>query len=719
MKNHILVGLFGLMLSFNFSQAQSDWTLDNAELFYFNGTENVNLQAYTNSAAIYFNTPPTINDLNALIADFPNYQLLAAKNLLILEDENGFNNLTSFSGRRNFLNRYNLFAADAYEALPMFVLDGGYPAWFTDKLVVRLKSNIGLTALDPYLADYGATFIRTIRNTTHQIELKAIEQQLALIQELYADGLIVWGQPDFRAPIERSNDPLYPQQFQMNNTGQTIDGTAGQADIDVDAPEAWSITTGSSAITVAVMDDGLEAHPDLPSIIGGFSPLNNGNGGVFSGSNHGEACAGIVAAKHNNIGVRGVAPDVQLQSINIFLGSESPSDIADGFYWAIDNDADVISNSWGYTRFLIFAECNGNLHPVLTDAINDAATNGRNGKGCVITFASGNNGENCATYPSNIDAVLAVGAITSSGNRSSYSNYGPRLDIVAPSDGGAGDPTIRTTDRPGSAGYTTGNYTNTFGGTSAACPVVAGVGALVLSIDPSLTGPEVHAILENTADDMGANGFDNFYGHGRVNAHQAVLEAQAGLGGCTDSDNDSVCDDVDLCIGVNDLPLTLIDDPITNETNTTISSINSNVFITNGLNVNYEAGTVITLTTGFHAESGATFSALIKACPIISNDAVVENRGDMILSKILALRAYPNPFQENLTIDYELIEAANTQIFITDLQGKQVAELQANTWQENGKHHITWHAPNHFSGLYFLYLRTGDQVEVKKLMINR
>ncbi|MEM9850168.1 MAG: hypothetical protein AAF847_19915, partial [Bacteroidota bacterium] len=302
MKQQICISMLFLCLSFGFCQAQLDWTLDNEKLSYWNGTTAVHLEAYPTAAAVYFDRLPSDNDLAALRVDFPDYQLFIQKNLLVIEDEAGFQELTARLGRNNFLNRYNLRNASAYEALPMFVLDGGYPAWFTDKVVIRLQPNISNADLAPYLAKYNANFIRTIRNTTQQFQIRAIDQQLAFIQELLDDGLIVWGQPDFRAPIERTNDPLYPEQFQMNNTGQTIDGVAATPDIDVDAPEAWAITTGSASITVAVMDDGLEAHPDLPNIIGGISPVNNGDGSVFSGSNHGEACAGIVAAKHNNIG---------------------------------------------------------------------------------------------------------------------------------------------------------------------------------------------------------------------------------------------------------------------------------------------------------------------------------------------------------------------------------------------------------------------------------
>ncbi|MEL6943783.1 MAG: S8/S53 family peptidase, partial [Bacteroidota bacterium] len=278
---------------------------------------------------------------------------------------------------------------------------------------------------------------------------------------------------------------------------------------------------------------------------------------------HGESCAGIIAATHNNgIGVRGVAPDVQLQTINIFAGNESITDLADAFYWAINNGSDVLSNSWGFrggTQFNPTPVCN-DPHPALTAAINDAATNGRGGLGCVVIFAAGNENGTCVTYPGNLPSVVAVGAISPRGNRSSYSNQGSALDVVAPSSDGVFG--VRTTDREGSAGYGSGNYTNTFGGTSAACPAVAGVGALILAVDPNLTGPQVHSILNSTADDMGAIGFDNTYGNGRVNAHQAVLAAQGNGGGggngCTE----------------NELTLTIVTDQYPQETSWNITDAN-------------------------------------------------------------------------------------------------------------------------------------------------
>ncbi|MEL6987333.1 MAG: S8 family serine peptidase, partial [Bacteroidota bacterium] len=335
--------------------------------------------------------------------------------------------------------------------------------------------------------------------------------------------------------IERTNDPLYPDQFQMNNTGQTLDGVTGANDADCNALEAWGISVGSSSTTVAIIDDGMEDHEDFNNSSGqsrytaGFSPANNGNGDAVSGSNHGVACAGSVTASHNNIGVRGVAPLSNIISVNIFVGGESTQDIADGITWAKNQGADVMSNSWGYTS------CTANFSNI-NNAMADANSNGRGGLGCVIVFASGNGYKSCVDYPAYNSNVIAVGAFANTGIRSAYSNYGSALDIMAPSNnvGGPGAG-VRTTDRMGGPGYNSTNYTSTFGGTSSACPVVAGVATLLLGYNSSLTSSEVKSILYSTAIDMGPAGNDNEYANGRVNALGA-LQAAGGGGGptCTD-----------------------------------------------------------------------------------------------------------------------------------------------------------------------------------------
>jgi subtilisin family serine protease len=404
----------------------------------------------------------------------------------------------------------------------------GTRMWLTHEVVLIAEPGVSLSAYTDLLQRYDARFSR-MRYQTTVLDVDHPLQALELANAIQERGGVLFSIPDFYSPISYA-DPLYANQFQMNNTGQVIDGFASVVDIDVNAPEAWAVTTGDPSMIVAVVDDGVNAHEDLQTaggasrVLSGLTPATGGNGApIGTSAAHGVACAGIVAASHNSIGVRGVAPQVQLLPVNIFAGGETTQDLADAITFAKNSGAAVITNSWGYP-----GSCSLN-YSNLTNAINDAALNGRGGLGCVVVFAAGNSYGTCVDYPAYLSNVIAVGAVTNLGTRSSYSNRGTALDVVAPSNpapgqSGAG---VRTTDRMGTAGYASGNYTNTFGGTSAACPVVAGVAALVLDVNPSLTGTAVRERLTSTATDMGAAGFDNDFGFGRVNAFAAVTGASA------------------------------------------------------------------------------------------------------------------------------------------------------------------------------------------------
>ena len=447
------------------------------------------------------------------------------------------------ASRSNIIQRFAAKSNNIVSTSFAYQLEGGFRFYPTSQVVLELKNGNRIEQISDLLDKYNAYYDRTSFGTII-LKINDISQSLALANEIRESGLVTWSHPDFYGKIVHydnpfktlaiPNDPLFGAQFQMNNTGQTIDGFQGGNDFDCNAPEAWDITKGSSNITVAVIDDGVEGHEDLGNVLNGFTPLTNGNGSPNSSGNHGQACAGIIAALHNNLGVAGLAPNVDILPINIFAGQESTQDLADAISWAANNGADVISNSWGYPNTCTASAQN------INSAISNAATNGRGGKGCVIVFASGNGYQSCVDYPAWLDDVIAVGAFGNDGVISDYSNEGTALDIVAPSNdvsaqgflSGAG---VRTIDRMGSPGYNSTNYTNTFGGTSAACPVVSGVSALVLSVDPNLTLTQVKDILYNSAIDMGSSGRDNTYGHGRVNAFAAVQAAGGNNGGGSDT----------------------------------------------------------------------------------------------------------------------------------------------------------------------------------------
>lgn len=334
------------------------------------------------------------------------------------------------------------------------------------------------------------------------------------------------------------NDQFFTNQWGIVNTGQ-YSGTIG---LDINACQAWNTTKGSSSIVVAILDHGYERnHPDLAAnnITTGFDTESGTTPSQVLGS-HGTACAGIVAAiDDNTIGVTGVAPNCRMMSIsNSLLGTaNSRQKRADGIMWAYLNGADVISNSWG----------SGVQYTVIDDAIDSAFTYGRGGLGALVVFATGNDNNATVGYPANSDSrILAVGAMSMCAERKNPSscdgetgwgsNYGTELDVVAPG------VKIPTTDRQGSNGYnsssgTSGNYTQTFNGTSSATPHVAGLCGLILSVNPCLRYWEVNNIIEQSAQKVGSysytttsgrsNGtWNNQMGYGLIDAERAVLLAR-------------------------------------------------------------------------------------------------------------------------------------------------------------------------------------------------
>ncbi len=336
--------------------------------------------------------------------------------------------------------------------------------------------------------------------------------------------------PEMAAP----NDPLYSDQWDMNNTGQT-GGTPGA---DMHMEEAWDISTGSSDIVVAIIDEGVDVdHPDLvANMVAGFDavtadPTPGGiPGNANSGDGHGTCCAGIVAASGNNgIGVTGVTWNSKIMPIRIGFGNYwTQTDwIIDGLTWPVDNGADVLSNSWG----------GGGASSAIQNAVSYGTTVGRGGLGCPNFFASGNDNGG-VSYPAAYPEAIAVGASSPCDERKSPSscdgetwwgsNYGSTLDFVAPG------PLTTTVDIAGSGGYASGDYTSSFNGTSSATPHAAGAGALLLAVSPGLTEAEVRTLMRQTADDQvgppseDTPGFDIYMGYGRINC-EALLLAVASL----------------------------------------------------------------------------------------------------------------------------------------------------------------------------------------------
>ncbi|MCS6935549.1 MAG: S8 family serine peptidase, partial [Chitinophagales bacterium] len=365
---------------------------------------------------------------------------------------------------------------------------------------------------------------------------------LELANKLHKSGKYAFAEPDFVMIGEQTsvNDTYLSSQWWINNSGSTS-CTKGA---DIDLFRAWSISTGSPNIKVAVLDDGVDLfHHDLAgSLSARYCAMGSFCGSGVVGMHtswrdmHGTPCAGIIAAKtNNNTGVAGIAynskvfPVVMAYKTSLQLDSpklgwtSTASWVAKAISWSWKNGADVVSCSFRT------GEANS-----INAAIDSAYFFGRNGKGTVILASSGNENSPNIKYPASNPRVIAVGATDCTDSRASFSNYGDLLDIAAPG------VHVYTVDRQDTFGYSkvgVKDYTF-YGGTSAACPVAAGVTALVLSVNPNLTAAAARSILEKSGEKVGGYSYStntqkpsglwsDYLGYGRVNAYWATLMAEA------------------------------------------------------------------------------------------------------------------------------------------------------------------------------------------------
>ena len=411
------------------------------------------------------------------------------------------------------------------------------PVVDTGELCVRFSEDVTPDEVKQRLAEVGATIVRPLGDFAPNGYLAVVGKDgdaIAAANTLYGKPGVVFSHPDLIRPKKKAfvpNDTLYGQQWHLNNTGSngTSGGSAGE---DIKAERAWEITRGSSSIVVAVLDDGFDVdHTDFASsnkVVGGWDFVSNDSDArpARASDNHGTSCAGIAVANGNNgKGVSGVAPGCKFMPVRM-LGDVTDSAEAAAYSHAKNNGAHILSCSYNYTN-----DGSGNFIPlpdVVYNAIDDAASTGRGGKGCVIIFAAGNDSLSSEFSGYNLHPkVIVVGASTNQGVKSSYSNFGPSLVVCAP--GGPLNGDMMTLDRSGAPGYVSNSYMPSFNGTSAATPVVAGVAALLLSKEPNLTRLQVRQRLIDSADFIGgvtydSNGHHDWYGFGRVNAWKALRE---------------------------------------------------------------------------------------------------------------------------------------------------------------------------------------------------
>lgn len=432
----------------------------------------------------------------------------------------------------------------------------GEPVLYTENLFVKFQDDVDPDVGKRVLLEAGLTIREQLSYAANSFVVSAPEGTGQVVFEI-AQRLLQRPDVDFAHPElirKAARRSIFPQQWHLATT--TINGQTVAASANVAA--AHGITQGAG-VTIAIIDDGCDIeHEEFSSPGKIVAPRdvtgNDDDPRPGPGDYHGTACAGVACAG-GQFGASGVAPKAGLMPIRLQSGLGSQQE-ANSFIWAADHGADVISCSWGPMDGAWFQpnDPQHNVRVPLPDstrlAIDYAVTRGRGGKGCVIFFAAGNGNESVdldgyASY----SGVLAVAAINDRGVRSVYSDKGSAVACSFPSNDfryapenrpAPLTPGIWTTDITGQGGYNPnpngqiagdprGNYTNSFGGTSSACPGAAGVAALVISRNPNLGWQEVRSVLQRSCERIDlqggqwdANGHSPFYGFGRLNALTAV-----------------------------------------------------------------------------------------------------------------------------------------------------------------------------------------------------
>lgn len=360
-----------------------------------------------------------------------------------------------------------------------------YVGWARGRLLVAPRAGLSAGQFEQALKSVNGRSKGYIRQlNTHVVELSAGADEAAAMRELRKNRKLKYVELDMAvAPAASVSDPAYGSSWALPK---------------IQAPAAWDSANGSG-VTIAILDTGIDsAHPDLaPNLVPGWNVYDN-NANTADVNGHGTWVAGVAAMAANNAkGSAGVAWGAKIMPVRIADANAYAywSTVAQGIYWAADHGAKVVNVSY-----------NG----VSGSATVQSAAQYLRSKGGVVVVAAGNSGglESIAAN----DALLSVAATDQNDARASFSSYGAYVDLAA----------------PGVSVYTTtvgGGYSNA-SGTSFSSPVVAATAALMLSANGKLTPADVDRILKTTSLDLGAAGYDPYYGSGRVNAAAAVLNAK-------------------------------------------------------------------------------------------------------------------------------------------------------------------------------------------------
>jgi thermitase len=352
-----------------------------------------------------------------------------------------------------------------------------------DRILLKPTPAASETELQSAFLQHGAREIGRISAIDVRVLQVPAQRAEAVLRALQRNPHVAFAEPDALVQtLADPDDPYYGEQWHLPR---------------IHAPAAWETTTGNAGIVIAILDTGVSpTHPDLASkLLRGYNFVA-GNRDTADDHGHGTLVAGAAAAIGNNgVGVAGVAWDNRILPVKILNenGSGFVSNVAKGITYAADNGASIINMSLAGTF----------LSSTLSEAIEYAWA-----KNCILVAGAGNSGDNIPRYPAAHPLVISVSALNASNALPSWASFGETVELSAPG--------VNIWSTNYNEGY------SAVSGSSFASPLVAGAAGLVLAVAPKLSNADVRDVLTLTADDLGPEGHDPYYGWGRVNAGDAV-----------------------------------------------------------------------------------------------------------------------------------------------------------------------------------------------------
>ena len=434
-----------------------------------------------------------------------------------------FKETSTVEGQVSFHNdtRYTVSAAERKQQTQNLEVNNYEPQshdkYKKQEIIVKYKNIVSNQSVTSLENKFDVMQLNALNTNDGNLSLYQVPKDKTVqeaVKEFGQKEEVAWAEPNYiYHAMAESNDEYY-EDYQWGHLRTNLEA-------------AWDVQKGSNSVTVAVVDSGIiPNHPDLKDNLLQGADFVGGNNNYpvkdynmtdndptdetikENGGSHGTHCAGIIGAVTNNsIGVAGVNWNVDILPVRALgaNGTGSSWDIAEGVYYAVDQGVDVINLSLG----------GANSSELSQDYVEYAKQND-----VVVVAAAGNEGMHPIFYPARYDYTIAVGATDVNNQITDYSNYGPKLDIVAP--GGSSSNPIASTWGYYNNGDPVATYKG-IQGTSMAAPYVSGIAALLIS-NGVTSVQEIKDRLKSTAVDLGTSGEDDYYGAGLVDAYGALLD---------------------------------------------------------------------------------------------------------------------------------------------------------------------------------------------------